>query len=189
MKRKSISKYLRPQRLSNRRSTFSNAFASALAHFDRFDDTEVVAALADLGQDPNADLECVYCGLAAATWDHVFPRVIAGEFSGHGHAIRNLVPCCRRCNEMKGKMDWRKWIEQIAPPDMAERIVRIERFLGAGTGSETVLDMTRTAAPEQLARYLAIRDQIFVLLKEADDLADTIRREVSEATLAKAREG
>jgi hypothetical protein len=36
-----------------------NAFASALADFDDYDETAVNQALIDLGQDPEGDLLCV----------------------------------------------------------------------------------------------------------------------------------
>lgn len=106
MKAIAIKKYLRPSTVMGRKSTFTNAFASALAPHDVYDVAAVAAAMRDLGQDPDGDLACVYCGREAATWDHVFNRVVKGDFSGHGHRIRNLVPCCRSCNESKGQKAW-----------------------------------------------------------------------------------
>lgn len=40
---------------------------------------------------------CAYCGKAAATIDHVFPRSRGGDSSWE-----NLVACCLRCNNDKG---------------------------------------------------------------------------------------
>ena len=126
----SIKNYLRPSTIMGRKSTFSSAFASALAPYDTYNPAAVSEAIRDLGQDPNAELECVYCGAKAATWDHVFSRVVNGDFSGHGHRIRNLVPSCRTCNESKGKKPWREFLETRNPPDKDVRINRMERFLG-----------------------------------------------------------
>ncbi|WP_313138288.1 hypothetical protein [Paracoccus jeotgali] len=88
MKASSVKKYLRPSTIMGRKSTFANAFASALAPYDIYVPAEVADAMRDLGQDPDAELQCVYCGAEAATWDHVFNRVIKGDFSGHGHTTQ-----------------------------------------------------------------------------------------------------
>ena len=183
MKLGSIKRRLRPQRLNNRRSTWSNAFASALAPHDNFDGALVAEAIRDLGQDPSGKLECVYCGESAATWDHVFNRVEQGEFSGYGHQIRNLVPSCRACNERKGKMNWRQWLKQLAPADLEMRIARMEKFLRQGGVRKITPEDFRRAAPGEYDRFLEIRRQIFELLNEADNLAETIRERTSEQKL------
>lgn len=175
MKKNSIRKYLKPQPISSRISTFKNAFASALASFDTYDELAVDQALIDLGQDPGGDLLCVYCGAPAATWDHVHARVSKGEYSGHGHTIRNLVPSCRTCNEKKGASGWRSWLDKLALPDHDKRVARIERFLAGGASRLATLEQLRAAAPEEFERYLVVRHKVFGLLKEADQLAKEIR--------------
>jgi len=129
LKVSSIKKHLKPNTIRGRKSTFSNAFASALAPYDEYSEAAVAKAIEDLDQDPTEDLNCVYCGKEAATWDHVFNRVVAGEFSGYGHRIRNLVPCCRTCNERKGKKHWKTFLEHLNSADKDQRIARMERFL------------------------------------------------------------
>jgi hypothetical protein len=175
MKTPSIKKYLRPSTIMSRKSTFANAFASALAPYDEFSIDTVSAAMRDLGQDPDADLTCVYCGDVAATWDHVFNRVVNGEFSGYGHRIRNLVPCCRTCNERKGGKHWRVFLDIVDPPDIDIRIRRMECFLGnveiSNGGAEP-----QNGAPEELERFLSIRGKIFELMAKADELAAIIRQ-------------
>ncbi|RVC63029.1 hypothetical protein EN779_06120 [Mesorhizobium sp. M4B.F.Ca.ET.088.02.2.1] len=175
MKLESVKKYLRHQSIMQRKSTFSNAFASALAPYDEFSREAVSSALRDLGQDPDADLVCAYCGHAAQTWDHVFNRVIAGEFSGHGHRIRNLVPCCRTCNERKGQKPWRDWLRLLAPPDERERAANFERFLSMADAAPITSDDMRHHTHAELSRFLQIRSEVFKLMKEADDLAAIIR--------------
>lgn len=175
MKKSSIRKYLKPQPISSRISTFKNAFASALADFDAYDETAVNQALIDLGQDPEGDLLCVYCGAPAATWDHVNARVSKGEYSGHGHTIRNLVPSCRTCNEKKGASGWQAWLDKLGGPDHAERVSRMEQFLAGGASRLATLEHLRAAAPEEFERYLIVRHKVFDLLKEADQLAKEIR--------------
>ncbi len=130
----------------------------------------------DLEQDPDGDLECVYCGAEAATWDHVFNRVVKGDFSGHGHRIRNLVPCCRTCNESKGQKPWREFLETRNPPDKELRLRRIERFLRSTDEQIINPDGMRQQATEELKRFREIRSQIFELMAEADRLAAIIRQ-------------
>lgn len=176
MKASSIKKYLRPSNIMGRKSTFSNAFASALAPHDTYTAATVAEAIRDLGQDPDADLLCVYCGEAAATWDHVFNRVVKGDFSGHGHRIRNLVPCCRTCNESKGSKSWRDYFNALDPPDRDLRLGRMERFLGTADTQPVGTEAMRHKAGAELERFLEIRTQVFELMAEADRLAAIIRQ-------------
>ncbi len=175
----SIKNYLRPSTVMGRKSTFSSAFASALAPHDAYVPAAVSEAIRDLGQDPDAELDCVYCGAKAATWDHVFGRVVKGDFSGHGHRIRNLVPCCRTCNESKGKKPWREFLETRNSPDKNARISRMERFLGNTDAQVIDTEGMRHKAAEELRRFLEIRSQVFDLMAEADRLAAIIRQKVA----------
>lgn len=175
MKASSIKKYLRPATIMRKKSTFANAFASALAPYDIYDTTAVKDAIRDLEQDPDAELQCVYCEATAATWDHVYNRVVNGEFSGHGHRIRNLVPCCRTCNESKGQKLWRDFLEARNPSDKDARIRRIERFLSGADIRPTTTESMCHDADENLQRFREIRSQVFELLVEADRLAANIR--------------
>ncbi|MGV8830941.1 MAG: HNH endonuclease [Devosia sp.] len=184
MKMASIKKYLRPQTIMGRKSTFSNAFASALAPHDIYSASAVAAALGELGQDPEGDLFCVYCGVDAATWDHVFNRVIKGEFSGHGHRIRNLVPCCRTCNERKGQKSWQDWLSIVAPADQLARQARIQAFLDSGGIAPTTPEQFAQQGGEEMERYLEIRRTVFELMLEADLLAVKIREKVGVAAMA-----
>ncbi|MCJ8507943.1 HNH endonuclease [Rhizobium lemnae] len=183
MKMDTIKKYLKRHTVMSRKSTFSNAFASALAPQDRYSPLAVADGLRELGQDPEDDLNCVYCGDAAQTWDHVFNRVVDGEFSGYGHYIRNLVPCCRSCNERKGKDNWRHWLAKLAPPDEAERAARIESFLAPLKSPEHIHDHLKNELADELERYREIRRKVFDLMKEADLVAEAIRSRITENLL------
>ncbi|MBD9529808.1 HNH endonuclease [Paracoccus sp. PAR01] len=175
MKATSIKKYLRPSTIMGRKSTFANAFASALAPFDAYDQEAVFKAIRDLGQDPDGDLKCVYCDADAATWDHIFNRVVKGEFSGHGHRIRNLVPCCRTCNESKGQKSWQDFLEIRNPPDKVERAWRLTEFLRDNDIKAMGTAAMRHEATDEMKRFIEIRTQIFELMAEADQLAADIR--------------
>lgn len=163
-----------------RKSTFANAFASALAPYDTYDQGIINKAIKDLDQDPDEELQCVYCGAEAATWDHVYNRVVKGEFSGHGHHIRNLVPCCRTCNESKGQKSWRDFLETRDLPDKELRVQRIEKFLSDANAQPIGIDDMRRKAGPELEKFLEVRSQIFDLMKEADRLAAIIREKVTQ---------
>jgi hypothetical protein len=179
VKASSIKKYLRPSTIMGRKSTFANAFASALAPHDVYTAATVAQAMRDLEQDPEAELLCVYCGAEAATWDHVFNRVVRGDFSGHGHRVRNLVPCCRSCNESKGQKPWREFLEARNPPDKDVRAGRMERFLGNADAQPVGTEAMRHNASVELERFLEIRSQVFELMAEADRLAAIIRQKAA----------
>lgn len=58
---------------------------------------------------------CAYCGVVAATVDHVLPSSRGGQDSW-----LNLVACCLRCNGVKGdrtpaEMGWRLRVRPYAP--------------------------------------------------------------------------
>ncbi|MBY5592058.1 HNH endonuclease [Rhizobium leguminosarum] len=181
MKASSIKKYLRAQNVTRRRSTFTNAFVSAIAPHDEYSEALVAAAISDLGQDPHDELQCVYCEAAAVTWDHLFGRVKAGTFSGHGHYIRNLVPCCRSCNERKGGKDWREWLLGSGHPEVLDRIAKIERFLANSRTRPIMLNELTPELTQELADYMAIREKVFELLLQADEKAESIRNKLSAA--------
>ena len=179
MKASTIKKYLKASTVMGRKSTFANAFASALAPHDDYDAAVVAEAMRDLGQDPDGELHCVYCGAEAATWDHVFNRVVKGDFSGHGHQIRNLVPCCRTCNESKGQKPWREFFDTRNPPDKDERVRLMEQFLAKTVAEPVDTAAMRQKAGDELERFIEIRSQVFALMAEADRLAAIIRKKVS----------
>src|SRR5688500_8882640 len=116
MKKTDIKRHLSDYSIfSKRKTTINHAFASALSVADSYDEEKLNKALIILGQDPEQDLECVYCGRPAETWDHINSLVKNSSFSGFGHQIGNLIPCCKDCNSKKGSKDWRVFVEQKIP--------------------------------------------------------------------------
>ena len=168
-----IRSYLRPYSIVARRSTTVNhAFAASIAPSDTFDTEAVRAAVVALGQNPDADLVCIYCGSEAETWDHVHATVKDKKFSGHGHRLGNLLPCCKPCNSKKGNKDWRVFLAALRATD-AERRRRerlIEGYLKKYGGKDPI--------PEHLPEYRElqeIRQQVLELFSKADKLASIVR--------------
>ena len=173
MRFKSIASHLRPYlMLSRRRTTINHAFAAAIAPSDIYDEKAVRRAITLLGQNPELDLECAYCGAAAKTWDHVFATVKNSQFSGYGHRFGNLLPCCKTCNSRKGNKSWNAHLSSLslAPHEYAYRYGIIERYL-----ANYIIDDNLPAELPDLQRLDKIRCQVLSLLEEGDTIAARIR--------------
>jgi len=176
-----IRRYLKPYSMVAARSTTINhAFAAAIAPSDPYDESTIREAIKYLGQDPDTDLLCVYCGSSAETWDHVFATVKDKAFSGYGHRVGNLLPCCKPCNSKKGHKAWQIYLGGFPSTSYREdRESKIKAYLEA----YSVRDAVATHLPEY-KRLQELRQQVLSLLAEADAVASTIRRKASEVQLA-----
>ena len=54
--------------------------------------------------------KCAYCGAAATHLDHLYPLVQDRKPTGYGTGPSNLVPCCGKCNQAKGNMQWEEYM-------------------------------------------------------------------------------
>lgn len=185
MRFRDIRRYLKPYSMvASRSTTINHAFAASIAPSDTFDEKKVRAAVVALGQDPDADLICAYCGAEAETWDHVHATVKNKAFSGHGHRLGNLLPCCKPCNSKKGNKDWRTFLG-TRPADLqrADRERRIQAYLTAYEVKDSI--------PQHLPEYQEfqeLRRQVLELFAKADRLAAIVRSKASEmsgASIAK----
>lgn len=168
MKYTSIKNHLCPYEIvARRKTTINHAFASAIAPSDEYDNSRIRDAIRVLGQNPEAELICVYCGQLAQTWDHVFATVKKSVFSGYGHRLGNLLPCCKQCNSAKGNKNWRKFLKEKQRDHL---IPVIDSYLK----QYEVIDGLPHNSPEY-KRYCEIKCQVLELLGEADKLANIIR--------------
>jgi hypothetical protein len=173
MRLKSIALHLQPYRmLSNRRTTINHMFAAAVAPHDQYAEARVREAMVLLGNDPDCDLACAYCGATAETWDHVFATVRKSRFSGYGHRLGNLLPCCKPCNSRKGNKPWGAHLASLplAEEERAGRAKAINRHIDVfGRVDEQTMD-----TPDH-QRLDQIRSQILALMTEGDEIAARIR--------------
>jgi len=182
MKRQSIRKYLRPYSIiGQRKTTINHTFASAIAPADTYNDAVVADAIRALGQNPENDLACAYCDENEAdTWDHVVGLVKDQQFSGFGHTIGNLLPCCRQCNSRKGNKDWRVYLHVVIPDDIkrAAKIATLESYFACFRGTPVSYSEIEMLCPEQIKMLRAKQDQIIDCMVEADVIAADIRRKL-----------
>lgn len=188
MKAPTIKKYLVPRKIAGRWTTFNGAMQGALAVPELYDSAKHAKALALLGQNSDEDLLCVYCGAAAATWDHLECVVKSRYYSGSGHRIYNLVPACRTCNEKKGGKPWAAFLLEIGGADEGLRRERLERFAQRELVERFGWDDIVRELPDLAKRYQELITEIRGKLKEADDLAAQIRAKAAsrrESTTAR----
>lgn len=95
---------------------------------------------------------CAYCGNAATHLDHLYPLIDGKRPTGYGTDPGNLVPCCTKCNQPKGKENWEvfmrsnrcKHIRSVKNSDpvlaMEERIQIIKDFQNAIPAQKVTID-------------------------------------------------
>lgn len=181
MKKISIKSHLAAYRIyEKRRTTINHAFASALAPYDTYDEERIDEALTFLGQDPNGDkLLCVFCQSSAETWDHLIGLVKKGALRGLGHQLGNLVPCCKRCNSEKGGKDPLQFIEtstRIAGE--RTRLTHLIKNYMHSYAKPINLEQLEANLPDDWSRFQKIKKEIFVLMNEADQIAENLRKKV-----------
>lgn len=169
-----LTKHLRPANFTNIADREFSLLRASISEALRF-----------LGQDPNGDLTCVYCGHAAQTWDHLVSLVKAGQLQGFGHQLGNLVPSCKTCNSAKGSKDFTSFISTYLAitSDRAALISRLTEYQQQ-FASPVYIARLHEMASDQWTRYSAIKQQIFDLMKEADVLAQDVVRDKSVLTRA-----
>src|SRR5467141_2592011 len=124
-----------PMSVTGRSSSITNAFINAIIPVIEPTEEEELEALEVLQIDPK-DIRCAYCGDKATEWDHLRPIITNQEPTGYITEIANLVPSCGKCNQSKGKSNWRTWMTgpaRLSPRmrgigDLDMRISRLELY-------------------------------------------------------------
>lgn len=183
MRKESIKSHLSPFSIfQKRQTTINHAFASAIAPSEKYKEETVAGAIKFLGQDPNKDLFCAYCGKSAETWDHVFNLVKKFRFSGYGHVIGNLLPCCKRCNSEKGNKNWLDFLNNkiSSEKNKLRRIKKIRDYIEKYIPGELNYEEIEKRCPEEIYKYEKLKSAIFVLMKQADSIAVSIRDKIKK---------
>lgn len=181
MKADSIRQHLRPYSIVDmRRTTINHAFASAIAAVDQFDPAKVARTVRDLGQNPDSDLTCVYCGKEAQTWDHVFALVERGQYSGFGHTLGNLVPCCKECNSQKGNRNWEDFLRSRQKDDKGsrDRAQKLKTYINNNMPLRLTNEDIRKLCPAEMEELERAKNEVINQMEKADTLAAQIRQKV-----------
>jgi 5-methylcytosine-specific restriction endonuclease McrA len=175
--------------ITGRTTSIRNVFVAAIVPVIRPTGDEIRTVLHILGLNPK-DLRCSYCGDLATEWDHLRPLVKHGKPTGYPSSIRNLVPSCGKCNQSKGKSDWKEWMLGAAPrsptvrrvPDIPARIARLEQF---ESWSKCVpLNLEAIVSKELWAQYYALQHDILEKMRAAQKIAIQIAQEIKSREIA-----
>lgn len=127
---------------------------------------------------------CAYCGNPATHLDHLYAMIDDRRPTGYGTEPNNLVPCCGKCNQSKGKMHWEDFMrngncnhlgtEQNPDPSMAmqERIDIIKAFQAKMPAQHVNIDAALMADWDKL---LATLDQALV---DADTMLERMKKQL-----------
>lgn len=139
--------------VASRTTTVNHAFAAAIAPCDSYEEQKAREPVSQLGQDPNGDLACAYCASRAEPWDHVYATVQDTKFSGFGHRLGNLVPCCKPCNSRKGNKTWSSYLDSLG---LDEGVLATRKRLIEGYPARYRL---QDAMPESSPEYRELQER------------------------------
>jgi len=166
--------------VTGRSSSITNAFINAIIPVAEPTEEEELEALRILEMDPQ-DIRCAYCGDKSTEWDHFRPIISDQEPTGYITEIANLVPSCGKCNQSKGKSNWRTWMEsnaRLSPksrgvPDLSARIKRLQMY--EAWRQPRKIDFAAVVGPEMWRRHRENWRSVLDLLKQSQELAGEIR--------------
>jgi hypothetical protein len=98
--------------IKKRFSTITSEFARAKAPYQEKLNQEALAIR--LYQFSCLGPVCAYCGKEQTEWDHLYPMLYHGQWTGYFTEINNLIPACSKCNQSKGNSEWENWMR--SPP-------------------------------------------------------------------------
>jgi 5-methylcytosine-specific restriction endonuclease McrA len=179
MKKSDIKRHLNIYSIYKKRhTTINHAFASAISSFDNYEEKDIDKALQLLGQKPNALLKCLYCGKKANSWDHLNSLVKDGLYTGYGHQLGNLVPCCRKCNSAKGKKNFIDFVNELDIDEEKKAKIKSQLTNYSNHFKNNIVDINSFEYIELTKKYIDIKKKIFELLKLADEEAKVVREKL-----------
>ena len=101
-------KYPSSDKISGRSSTICRSMACTLLEREACSDEEE-----KIWKSFFSENKCAYCGRKATHLDHLHPLIIDKKPTGYGTEPGNLVPCCGECNQPKGNMSWKEYMEKL----------------------------------------------------------------------------
>lgn len=124
--------------------------------------------------------QCAYCGKKATHLDHLHPLITGRKPTGYGTEPSNLVPCCDKCNQPKGNLDWKTFMKKLIQDCQTEeetkaiekRMNKIEAF------QEAMPPKKVTLSDEMIKKWIDILDAFDEALKEAEADLLTMHKEL-----------
>lgn len=177
-----------PGNIAGRSSSITNAFFNAIIPIIQPSEEEELEALQILGMVPN-DIRCAYCGDKSTEWDHLRAIITDQKPTGFITEIANLVPACGKCNQSKGKADWKKWMlssAKLSPttrgiPDIEDRIARLSKYEQWRVPKKIAIE--EIVDPELWRRHKSNWRTVLDLLIKSQELAKEIRESIKKSQL------
>ena len=180
-------KYKMPsnQNLSSRSSTISNAFANSVTPRIKPDASELEGYYEALGIKEG---QCAYCLGVGNGRDHLKPLVKDGMPTGYITDIRNLVPCCQKCNSSKGSKSFEEWYKSdnnlkrlrslgLNPDEIEKRYIIIKEY-EAKIGQP--LDYEKIVGTDKWNEYKERRKALIKALNDNQKFCDMLLKTVLE---------
>ena len=124
------------------------------------------------------DNKCAYCGAEATHLDHLYPLIKDKEPTGYGTGPSNLVPCCPKCNQAKGNVNWKEFINSDKcshiDGNKDARISKINEFQNVMPATKNIIDDNTKKS------FHEIRDQFTKALQEAENKLLTLREALKQ---------
>ena len=181
-----------PGSITGRSSSITNAFFNTLIPIIPPTLEEELRALKVLEIAPD-DLRCAYCGDRSTEWDHLHPIISEQKPTGYITEIANLVPSCGKCNQSKGKSDWRTWMmgnAKLSPrirriPDIEQRVAGLQAYEQEFKPQQV---HPKAIVPTELwDKHTENWKRVLELMRESQLLANEIRSIVAKAHLEDTR--
>jgi hypothetical protein len=175
-----------PMKITGRSSSITNSFVNSIIPNIKPEEEEIKQALDILGMTPDT-YQCAYCGSQASEWDHLRPLVEGKMPTGYISEIRNLVPCCGKCNQSKGNKAWTDWITSSADlspktrgiQDIEDRIKRLTEY--ENWGSPVRVNIEEIVGSALWKQHWANCERIQSMMRESQVLAEEINQIIKKA--------
>ena len=172
-------------KISGRSSSITAAFVSAILPQIYPTDDEIETALDILGMNPS-NVKCAYCGAQTTEWDHLRPLVANQKPTGFISEIRNLVPCCGKCNQSKGNKYWLDWVMSDAKwspksrrtPNLERRIERLKEY--ERWGNVKPIDLRSMISADEWEQHWANWRAVLDIMTNAQCHATKLKKLVEE---------
>ncbi len=177
----------------NRASTIRNSFVHAVipTMIDDYKKEEIKNKFFKKYKESETDLECIYCGDKATSWDHFRPLVVDKKPTGYISDIYNFVPACSTCNSSKGNKKWDEWIEGKAKncpknrgiknlSGIKKNLEKFEEFTNKKTKNiKDQLDIKWEEYQQLIDGINGIVDKLKDAQKQADEIKKDILKELN----------
>ena len=113
----------------------------------------------------------------------MFGLVKDQHYSGFGHTIGNLLPCCKQCNSSKGNKNWREFVSVRIKDETqrTEKISQLERYFSLYLENRYLgHDEIERLCPDEICQLNEAHDKIIALMEHSDKIAVVLREKIKK---------